>query len=86
MRRLGNFVHFLNTGLGAGASNEIKDACTQASLIGCFVRPQEGAHALIFVIENDAPAEQGLALDSGHSIKGITRKALGTWASGYTYG
>ena len=42
-----------------------------ATLIGCFVRPEEVAHAVIFIAENDALAGQVLTLDGGTSLKGI---------------
>jgi NAD(P)-dependent dehydrogenase (short-subunit alcohol dehydrogenase family) len=40
-------------------------------LIGRFVRPEEVAHAVIFIAENDALAGQVLTLDGGTSLKGI---------------
>ena len=61
---------YRNAGLG-GASNESKEACARATLIGCFVRPEEVAHAVIFIAENDALAGQVLTLDGATSLKGI---------------
>ena len=62
---------YTETPAWAGASNESKEACARATLIGRFVRPEEVAHAVIFVAENDAMAGQVLTLDGGTSLKGI---------------
>jgi 3-oxoacyl-[acyl-carrier protein] reductase len=62
---------YTETPAWAGASNESKEACARATLIGRFVRPEEVAHAVIFVAENDALAGQVLTLDGGTSLKGI---------------
>lgn len=62
---------YTETPAWAGASNENKEACARATLIGRFVRPEEVAHAVIFVAENDAMAGQVLTLDGGTSLKGI---------------
>jgi 3-oxoacyl-[acyl-carrier protein] reductase len=61
---------YTETPAWAGASNESKEACARATLIGRFVRPEEVAHAVIFVAENDALAGQVLTLDGGTSLKG----------------
>jgi 3-oxoacyl-[acyl-carrier protein] reductase len=62
---------YTDTPAWAGASSESKDACARATLIGRFVRPEEVAHAVIFIAENDALAGQVLTLDGGTSLKGI---------------
>jgi 3-oxoacyl-[acyl-carrier protein] reductase len=62
---------YTETPAWAGASNESREACTRTTLIGRFVRPEEVAHAVIFIAENDALAGQVLTLDGGTSLKGI---------------
>jgi 3-oxoacyl-[acyl-carrier protein] reductase len=62
---------YTETPAWAGASNESKDACARATLIGRFVRPEEVAHAVIFIAENDALAGQVLTLDGGTSLTGL---------------
>jgi 3-oxoacyl-[acyl-carrier protein] reductase len=62
---------YTETPAWAGASNESKEACARATLIGRFVRPDEVAHAVVFIAENDALAGQVLTLDGGTSLKGI---------------
>lgn len=62
---------YTETPAWAGASNESRDACARATLIGRFVRPEEVAHAIIFIAENDAMAGQVLTLDGGTSLKGL---------------
>jgi 3-oxoacyl-[acyl-carrier protein] reductase len=62
---------YTETPAWAGASSESKEACVQATLIGRFVRPEEVAHAVIFIAENDALAGQVLTLDGGTSLKGL---------------
>jgi 3-oxoacyl-[acyl-carrier protein] reductase len=62
---------YTETPAWAGASNESKEACARATLIGRFVRPEEVAHAVVFIAENDALAGQVLTLDGGTSLKGI---------------
>jgi 3-oxoacyl-[acyl-carrier protein] reductase len=62
---------YTETAAWAGASNESKEACARATLIGRFVRPEEVAHAVVFIAENDALAGQVLTLDGGTSLKGI---------------
>lgn len=62
---------YTETPAWAGASNESREACARATLIGRFVRPEEVAHAVIFIAENDALVWQVLTLDGGTSLKGI---------------
>jgi 3-oxoacyl-[acyl-carrier protein] reductase len=62
---------YTETPAWAGASSESKEACARATLIGRFVRPEEVAHSVIFIAENDAMAGQVLTLDGGTSLKGI---------------
>jgi len=62
---------YTETPAWAGASNESKEACARTTLIGRFVRPEEVAHTVIFIAENDALAGQVLTLDGGTSLKGI---------------
>jgi 3-oxoacyl-[acyl-carrier protein] reductase len=62
---------YTETPAWAGASRESKEACARATLIGRFVRPEEVAHAMIFIAENDALAGQVLTLDGGTSLKGL---------------
>jgi 3-oxoacyl-[acyl-carrier protein] reductase len=66
---------YTETPAWADASSESKEACARATLIGRFVRPEEVAHAVIFIAENDALAGQVLTLDGGTSLKGIARDA-----------
>jgi 3-oxoacyl-[acyl-carrier protein] reductase len=62
---------YTETPAWAGAPNESKEACARATLIRRFVRPEEVAHAVIFIAENDALAGQVVTLDGGTSLKGI---------------
>jgi 3-oxoacyl-[acyl-carrier protein] reductase len=62
---------YTETPAWAGASNESREACARATLIGRFVRAEEVAHALIFIAENDALSGQVLTLDGGTSLKGL---------------
>jgi 3-oxoacyl-[acyl-carrier protein] reductase len=62
---------YTETPAWAGASTESMEACARATLIGRFVRPEEVAHAAIFIAENDALAGQVLTLDGGTSLKGL---------------
>src|ERR1700751_2824041 len=62
---------YTETPAWAGASNESKEACARGTLVGRFVRPDEVAHAVVFIAENDALAGQVLTLDGGTSLKGI---------------
>ena len=62
---------YTETPAWAGASSESKEACARATLIGRFVRPEEVAHAVIFIAENDALAGQVLTLDGETSLTGL---------------
>lgn len=62
---------YTETPAWAGASSESKDACARATLIGRFVRPEEVAHSVIFIVENDALTGQVITLDGGTSLKGL---------------
>ncbi len=62
---------YTETPAWAGAPSESREACARATLIGRFVRPEEVAHAAIFIAENDALAGQVVTLDGGTSLKGI---------------
>jgi 3-oxoacyl-[acyl-carrier protein] reductase len=62
---------YTETPAWAGASNESREACARATLIRRFVKPEEVAHAAIFIAENDALAGQVLTLDGGTSLKGL---------------
>jgi 3-oxoacyl-[acyl-carrier protein] reductase len=62
---------YTETPAWAGASSDSKESCARATLIGRFVRPEEVAHSVIFVAENDALAGQVLTLDGGTSLKGL---------------
>ena len=62
---------YTETPAWAGASSESKEACARATLIGRFIRPEEVAHAVTFVAENDALAGQVLTLDGEASLKGL---------------
>jgi 3-oxoacyl-[acyl-carrier protein] reductase len=62
---------YTETPAWADASAESKEACARATLIGRFVKPEEVAHTVIFIAENDALAGQVLTLDGGTSLKGL---------------
>lgn len=62
---------YTETPAWSGASSESKEACARTTLIGRFVRPEEVAHSVIFIAENDALAGQVLTLDGGTSLKGL---------------
>lgn len=62
---------YTETPAWTGASTESKETCARATLIGRFVKPEEVAHTVIFVAENDALAGQVLTLDGGTSLKGL---------------
>jgi NAD(P)-dependent dehydrogenase (short-subunit alcohol dehydrogenase family) len=62
---------YTETPAWAGASSESKYACARATLIGRFVRPEEVAHSVIFIAENDALTGQVITLDGGTSLKGL---------------
>lgn len=62
---------YTETPAWAGASKEDIEACARATSIGRFVRPDEVAHAAIFIAENDALIGQVLTLDGGTSLVGM---------------
>jgi len=62
---------YTETPAWAGASKESLEAHARATSIGRFVSPEEVAHAVVFVAENDALVGQVLTLDGGTSLKGI---------------
>jgi 3-oxoacyl-[acyl-carrier protein] reductase len=64
---------YTETPAWAGASTDIIDACARATSIGRFVRPEEIAHAAVFIAENDALVGQVLTLDGGTSLIGMPR-------------
>jgi 3-oxoacyl-[acyl-carrier protein] reductase len=61
---------YTETPAWAGASKETMEACARATLIGRFVAPEEVAHAVVFILENDALVGQVLTVDGGTSLKG----------------
>jgi hypothetical protein len=65
------------------ASNKSKEGCARARLIGCFVRPDEVALAVMLVAGNDALAGRVLTLSAGRRLR-ATREWLG--ASDNSYG
>ncbi len=62
---------YTETPAWAGAPAEVIEACTRATSIGRFVRPEEIAHAAIFIAENDALVGQVLTVDGGTSLIGM---------------
>ncbi len=64
---------YTETPAWAGAPQDVLEACARATCIGRFVRPQEVAHAAIFIAENDALVGQVLTLDGGTSLIGMAR-------------
>ena len=60
---------YTETPAWAGASTEIKETLARTTAIGRFVTPEEVAHAVVFIAENDALAGQVLTLDGGTSLK-----------------
>jgi len=62
---------YTETPAWAGASKESLEAHARATSIGRFVSPEEVAHAVVFVAENDALVGQVLTLDGGTSLKGM---------------
>lgn len=62
---------YTETPAWAGAPREAMEACARATLIARFVRPEEVAHAAIFVAENDALVGQVLTVDGGTSLTGL---------------
>jgi 3-oxoacyl-[acyl-carrier protein] reductase len=53
----------------AGAPQEVMEALARTTSIGRFVTPEEVAHAVVFIAENDALVGQVLTLDGGTSLK-----------------
>lgn len=56
---------YTETPAWTGAPKEIMEALARTTSIGRFVTPEEVAHAVVFVAENDAMAGQVLVLDGG---------------------
>jgi 3-oxoacyl-[acyl-carrier protein] reductase len=52
-----------------GAPAEVMEALARTTSIGRFVTPEEVAHAVVFIAENDALVGQVLTLDGGTSLK-----------------
>src|SRR5262249_14342404 len=57
----------------ADASKESMEALARTTSIGRFVTPEEVAHAVVFIAENDALVGQVLTLDGGTSLKEMPR-------------
>jgi len=53
----------------AGAPPEVMEALARTTSIGRFVTPEEVAHAVVFMAENDALVGQVITLDGGTSLK-----------------
>jgi NAD(P)-dependent dehydrogenase (short-subunit alcohol dehydrogenase family) len=64
-------VHYGRNKIGADETLSWVKKFSNGTLIGRFVRPEEVAHAVIFIAENDALAGQVLTLDGGTSLKGL---------------
>ncbi len=64
---------YTETPAWAGAPPDIVEACARATCIGRFVKPEEVAHAAVFIAENDALVGQVLTLDGGTSLVGMAR-------------
>jgi 3-oxoacyl-[acyl-carrier protein] reductase len=62
---------YTQTPAWAGASQEAIETYARATSIGRFVRPEEIAHAAVFIAENDALVGQVLTLDGGTSLVGM---------------
>ena len=62
---------YTETPAWAGASKESMEALARTTSIGRFVTPEEVAHAVVFIAENDALVGQVLTLDGGTSLKEI---------------
>jgi 3-oxoacyl-[acyl-carrier protein] reductase len=60
---------YTETPAWTGASQEIMEALARTTSIGRFVTPEEVAHAVVFIAENDALVGQVLTLDGGTSLK-----------------
>jgi 3-oxoacyl-[acyl-carrier protein] reductase len=52
-----------------GAPPEVMEALARTTAIGRFVAPEEVAHAVVFIAENDALVGQVITLDGGSSLK-----------------
>jgi 3-oxoacyl-[acyl-carrier protein] reductase len=59
---------YTETPAWAGAPPKVIAACARATSIGRFVRPEEIAHAAVFIAENDALVGQVLTIDGGTSL------------------
>jgi 3-oxoacyl-[acyl-carrier protein] reductase len=62
---------YTDTPAWAGVSGDVRETYARATLIGRFVRPDEVAHAAVFIAENDALVGQVLTLDGGTALKGM---------------
>jgi NAD(P)-dependent dehydrogenase (short-subunit alcohol dehydrogenase family) len=62
---------YTQTPAWAGAPPDVIAACARATSIGRFVKPEEVAHAAVFIAENDALVGQVLTLDGGTSLVGM---------------
>ncbi|MGA7428929.1 MAG: SDR family NAD(P)-dependent oxidoreductase [Xanthobacteraceae bacterium] len=62
---------YTQTPAWTGAPPEAIEACARATSIGRFVRPEEVAHAAVFIAENDALVGQVVTLDGGTSLIGM---------------
>jgi 3-oxoacyl-[acyl-carrier protein] reductase len=62
---------YTETPAWAGAPPQLIEACARATSIGRFIRPEEIAHAAIFIAENDALVGQVLTIDGGTSLIGM---------------
>jgi len=65
---------YTETPAWADAPPDVIAACARAMSIGRFVRPDEVAHAAVFIAENDALVGQVLTLDGGTSLIGMPRQ------------
>jgi NAD(P)-dependent dehydrogenase (short-subunit alcohol dehydrogenase family) len=60
---------YTDTPAWQGAPPEVMEALARTTSIGRFVTPEEVAHAVVFIAENDALVGQVLTLDGGTSLK-----------------
>jgi NAD(P)-dependent dehydrogenase (short-subunit alcohol dehydrogenase family) len=60
---------YTETPAWAGAPQEVMEALARTTLIGRFVAADEVAHAVVFIVENDALVGQVITLDGGTSLK-----------------
>jgi 3-oxoacyl-[acyl-carrier protein] reductase len=60
---------YTTTPAWAGAPPEVVEALARTTAIGRFVTPEEVAHAVVFIAENDALVGQVITLDGGTSLK-----------------